>query len=167
MVSIRKLTMEDVNTMYSYSSTNENTYYMLMSPFLTIDETQEFLSKCIAEYESEHPRYLSFAVVYNEVHVGEVFASISGKEADIGWIIDKRYWGKGIATSGAKTFIEYLKNEYGIDHFVAYCDARNIASKMVMEKLGMQFAGINGVRNYDKDVSSGDELKFEMYLERE
>lgn len=71
---------EDVNTMFSYSFTDENTHYMLMSPFLTISETQEFLAKCIAEYDSEHPRYLSFAVVYDVVHVGEVFASISGKE---------------------------------------------------------------------------------------
>lgn len=164
MISIRKLTMGDVNTMFSYSSTDENTHYMLTSPFLTIDDTQEFLSKCIAEYESEHPRYLSFAVVYNSVHVGEVFASISEKEADIGWIIDKDYWGKGIATSGAKMFIEYLKREYGVDYFVAYCDARNIASKRVMEKIGMRYAGINGIRNYDKEVSPGKELKFEMNL---
>ena len=33
-----------------------------------------------------------------------------------------------------------------------------------MEKLGMQFVGENGVRYYDKEVSPGKELKFEMNL---
>ena len=164
MISIRKLTIEDVITTFAYSSNHENTYYMLNSPFLTIDETKEFVSKCIAEYESKNPRFLSFAVVYNDVHVGEVFASISKKEADIGWIIDKRYWGKGIATCGAKLFIEYLKNEHGIEHLISCCDARNMPSRRIMEKLGMKFVGENGIRYYDKEVSPNEELKFEMHL---
>ena len=44
-----------------------------------IEETNHFLAKCIAEYDCQEPRYLSFAVTYNEIHVGEVFASISEK----------------------------------------------------------------------------------------
>ena len=164
MISIRKLTLEDAITTFEYSPNHENTYYMLNAPFLSIDETKEFFSRRIAEYESDNPGYLSFAVVYNNIHVGEVFASIFAGEADIGWIIDKRYWGKGMATCGAKWLIEYLKNEYEIKHLVAYCDERNKASKRIMEKLGMQFVGENGVRYYDKEVSPGKELKFEMNL---
>jgi len=164
MVSIRKFMIEDVKTTFAYSSDVENTYYMLNSPFATVDETKQFILKCINEYDCENPRYLSFAVTYDGIHVGEVFASISGKEVDIGWIIDKHYWGKGIATSAAKLLLEYLKNELQIDHVIAYCDARNIPSKRVMEKLGMTFVGINGVRSYDKEVSQGEELKYEMYM---
>ena len=88
----------------------------MKTPFLTIEETNNFLAKCIAEYDCECPKYLSFAVTYNETHVGEVFASISGKEADIGWIIDKRYWGKGISTCAAKALIEYLRDFYQIKY---------------------------------------------------
>lgn len=164
MVLLRKLTMEDVDTTFAYSSDFENTYYMLNSPFLTIEETKHFLAKCIAEYDCQEPRYLSFAVTYNEIHVGEVFASISEKEADIGWIIDKRYWGNGISTLAAKALIEYLRDYLKIEYLVAYCDVRNIPSKRVMEKLGMTFAGTNGIRKYDKDVLPGEELKYEMRL---
>lgn len=41
---------------------------------------------------------------------------------------------------------------------------RNIQSKRIMEKLGMQYAGENGIRYYDKETSPGKELKFEMHL---
>ena len=170
MISIRKLTLEDVKTTYAYSSDHENTYYMLNSPFSAIGEAEAFLCRRIAEYESEHPEYLSFAVTYQDVHVGEVFASIfeKEKEAEIGWIIDKHYWGKGIATRAAELFVDHLKKEYGIECLRAYCDARNAASKRVIEKIGMRFAGENGVRFYDKDynkeVPPGVELVFSMRL---
>jgi len=109
MVSIRKFTLDDVKTMFEYSSSLENTYYMYNPPFLTLDETKQFMIKCIDEYESKNPKYLSYAVEYGGIHVGEVFASISGKLANIGWIIHKNYWGKGIATRGAELLIEKLK----------------------------------------------------------
>lgn len=166
MISIRKLTMDDVETMFVYSSDFENTYYMLNSPFSTVEETREFLDKCIEEYDREEPQYLSFAVEWNHLHVGEVFASISGKEADIGWIIDKRYWGKGFATQAANLLIEYLEKNLQIEEIVAYCDARNIPSQKVMEHIGMKRVGSNGIRNYSKNVSSGEELKYRMELRR-
>lgn len=164
MISIRKLTMDDINTTFAYSSDFENTHYMLMVPFATVEETRDFIGKCIEAYDSEQPEYLSFAVVWDNLHVGEVFAYISEKEADIGWIIDKRYWGKGFATQAAKLLVEYLKNTLQIETIVAYCDARNIPSQKVMEHLGMEFVGSNGIRTYEKAVSSFEELKYRMSI---
>ncbi len=162
MVSIRKLTLEDVETTFTYSSDFENTHYMLMVPFRTREETEAFITKCIEAYESEKPEYLSFAVTWNNLHVGEVFAYLSEKEADIGWLIDKRYWGKGIATRAAKLLVEYLKDELQVESIVAYCDIRNTPSRRVMEHLGMKYAGSNGIRKYDKDVSEAEEIKYEL-----
>ena len=51
-----------------------------------------------------------FAVCVEGQHIGEVFAYLSEKEADIGWLIDKRYWGNGYATEAAKLLVEYIKN---------------------------------------------------------
>lgn len=131
-----------------------------MVPFSTKEETREFICKCIEEYACEQPEYLSYAVVLDDLHIGEVFAYISEKEADIGWIIDKRYWGKGFATQAAKLLIEYLKESLRIEEIVAYCDARNIASKKVMEHIGMEYVGTNGIRTYNKNVSECEELKY-------
>jgi ribosomal-protein-alanine N-acetyltransferase len=164
MISIRKLTIKDVSTTFAYSSDLENTYYMLNSPLSTIEEAKQFIDRCIDEYSNHHPKYLSFAVVYGQLHVGEVFATIDGSEAIIGWIIDKHYWGKGIATHAARLLIEHLKSEFQINYLISYCDARNFPSQRVMEKIGMTFVGTNGLRNYNKDVSPCEELKYEMHL---
>lgn len=160
MITIRKFTLDDTESTFTYSSDFENTHYMLMVPQKTIEETREFLIKCIAEYDKENPEYLSFAVCLEGQHIGEVFAYLSGKEADIGWLIDKRYWGNGYATEAAKLLVEYIKNNIHRTDIVAYCDARNIASQKVMKNIGMEFAGSNGIRTYEKDVEDWEEVKY-------
>lgn len=166
MITIRKFTLDDVASTYAYSSDFENTHYMLMVPQKTIEETRDFLAKCIAEYDKENPEYLSFAVDLDGQHIGEVFAYLSEKEADIGWLIDKLYWGKGYATEAAKLLVEYLQTELNRTDIVAYCDERNIASQKVMKKIGMGFAGSNGIRTYEKDVESWEEVKYQLKWER-
>lgn len=162
MITIRKFTLDDVASTFAYSSDFENTYYMLMVPNKTIEETREFLVKCIAEYEKENPEYVSFAVVLDNQHIGEVFAYLSEKEADIGWLINKRYWGNGYATEAAKLLVEYIKKELHRTDIVAYCDVRNIASQKVMKNIGMEFAGSNGIRTYEKDVDAWEEVKYQL-----
>ena len=162
MITIRKFTLDDTESMFTYSSDFENTHYMLMAPHKTIEETRNFLVKCIKEYEKENPEYLSFAVVLDNRHIGEVFAYLSEKEADIGWLIDKRYWGNGYASQAANLLVEYLRTELKRTDIVAYCDARNIASQKVMQKIGMEFAGSNGIRTYEKDVSAYEEVKYQF-----
>ena len=111
MIYLRKLNMNDLNTTHAYSSDFENTYYMLNSEFSNIKETEKYLEKCINEYEKTNPTFITFAVVYNEIHVGEVFATLSKDGTIIGWIINKNYWRKGIATTAANMLIDILKNE--------------------------------------------------------
>lgn len=165
MITIRKFTLDDTKSTFIYSSDFENTYYMLMVPHKTIEETREFLTKCINEYEKEYPEYLSFAVCLEGKHIGEVFAYLSEKEADIGWLIDKRYWGNGYATEAAKMLVEYIETELHRTDIVAYCDARNLASQKVMQNIGMDFAGSNGIRTYEKDVEDWEEVKYELINE--
>ena len=165
MLSIRRLTMNDVDTVFEYSSDLENTYYMLTPPDKSKDETEAFVKKCVEEYDRARPRYLSFAVTLDGVHIGEVFAEVKGTEADIGWVINKKYWGHGYATQASRLLVEYLKRHLGVTELVAFCDARNIASQKVMEHLGMTPAGTNGIRKYNKEVSSGVELRFSAKLQ--
>lgn len=166
MIIIRKFTLDDTESTFAYSSDFENTHYMLMVPHKTIEETREFLVKCIQEYEKEQPEYLSFAVVLDNQHIGEVFAYLSEKEADIGWLIDKRYWGNRYASQAAKLMVEYLRTEWKRTEIVAYCDARNIASQKVMQNIGMEFAGSNGIRTYEKEVEDWEEVKYKLVDEK-
>ena len=57
---------------------------------------------------------------------------------EVGWRLDRRFWGRGIATEGALAAVAFAFAQLGVDEVVAYTAARNARSRRVMERLGMQ-----------------------------
>ena len=64
------------------------------------------------------------------------------KIAEIGYVISKDYWGKGLTTEVAKELVKFGFEEMDLVRVQARCDVENIASARVMEKAGMTFEGI-------------------------
>ncbi|MBA2493342.1 MAG: GNAT family N-acetyltransferase [Acidobacteria bacterium] len=60
-------------------------------------------------------------------------------EMEIGYAIDKAYWGKGFATEAAEKFMRYAFEQLNAEKLVAVARPENTASRRVMEKLGMKF----------------------------
>lgn len=56
---------------------------------------------------------------------------------EIGWRLDKPYWGKGYAPEAARKALAIGFEQYGIDEIVAFTALENIPSQRVMEKIGM------------------------------
>jgi RimJ/RimL family protein N-acetyltransferase len=56
---------------------------------------------------------------------------------EIGWFIDRAYWGKGLATEGAKAAVEFAFGQLDIPRLIGIFNADNRASERVMEKIGM------------------------------
>ncbi len=71
-------------------------------------------------------------------------------ELEIGYAIAKEFWGKGFATEAAEKFIKYAFENLKPDKIVAVAEPENLASRRVMEKLGMQFVKI--ARFYERNL---------------
>jgi len=56
---------------------------------------------------------------------------------EIGWRLAAEYWNQGLATEGAKAVLEYGFNSLHLDEIVALTVPANVASRRVMEKIGM------------------------------
>jgi len=56
---------------------------------------------------------------------------------DIGWRLDKKYWGKGFATEGAKRCLAYAFNVLDLDNIKSTAPLVNLNSINIMEKIGM------------------------------
>jgi RimJ/RimL family protein N-acetyltransferase len=61
--------------------------------------------------------------------------------ADIGYEIDRRYWGQGYATEAACALLAFGFNQLHLHRIWAYCIAENVASARVLEKIGMMYEG--------------------------
>lgn len=57
---------------------------------------------------------------------------------EIGWRLDKQYWGRGYATEGAKACLKHGFEKLCFDQVYSFTSIENIASQRVMQKLGLQ-----------------------------
>ena len=57
---------------------------------------------------------------------------------ELGWILNRNYWGKGYATEGAKALLNYAFRELNRDYVVSLIHPGNIRSIRVAERLGEQ-----------------------------
>jgi RimJ/RimL family protein N-acetyltransferase len=57
---------------------------------------------------------------------------------EVGWRLAWRFWGRGYATEAARAVLEHAFGGLGLREVVSFTTAANLASRRVMEKLGMQ-----------------------------
>ena len=162
---LKPLGIEYLKTVHAYASEPENTKYMVRLPNETIQETIDFLTSADNEWMKEQPSFYEFAVIYEDRQIGAV--SIYLKEnlsGELGWIINKKYWGQGFAYEAAEALLDYAKKELKIRHLIAHCDVDNTASYRIMEKLGMTRTGIYGGRKNKSSDEERTEYQYELYI---
>lgn len=84
------------------------------------------------------------------------------------YLLKSAWWGKGLATEAMQVVLEYAFIRLKLPRLDSACDFENIASKRVMEKLGMHYLGLDGdgghtftlsreefVRTKQQNVSTG------------
>jgi len=116
----------------------------------------EFMPKALTTAESDammermerHFERHGFGLFAAEVRgsgelAGFVGLSVPGFEApfmpavEIGWRLAAEYWGRGLATEGAREALRWGFEELGLDEVVSFTAEGNARSRRVMELLGM------------------------------
>lgn len=60
---------------------------------------------------------------------------------EIGWRLAHPYWGKGLASEGARGALHVAFEQLGLSEIVSFTALGNLKSRAVMERLGMEPAG--------------------------
>lgn len=128
---------------HAYMSDPLVTRFASFTP-VTWEWAQEIIDDGIrqAQTSPDRPPY-GFAIALPDANrlIGNCrLARIKGKpgEADIAYFLNSNYWGRGYATEAAHALLQYGFKELGLERIIALCEPENIASRRVMEKLGMQ-----------------------------
>ncbi len=61
------------------------------------------------------------------------------KQKEIYYLIGRDHWGKGYAKEAATALLDYGFNVIGLNEIVALCKPENIASRKVIENIGLKF----------------------------
>jgi len=62
-------------------------------------------------------------------------------DVEVLYALAKPYWGQGLATEGARASLRYGFEERELDHIIAAAFVDNLASRRVLEKVGMTYMG--------------------------
>jgi len=153
--------MKYLESTHEYACDPENTRFMLHLPAESIYSTAEFLTDVDAEWAKECPQFYEFAVLLDGVHIGACsFRIEEDGSAELGWLINKRYWRRGYCSEAAAAVVRFAIDELGVERFIAHCDSENAGSYGVMEKLGMKRISLTGGR---RNKSSDEERMELMY----
>ncbi|TFH14025.1 N-acetyltransferase [Candidatus Bathyarchaeota archaeon] len=87
------------------------------------------------------------------------------KRAEIGYILGRDHWGKGIMSEAVEAALRYGFNELGLNRVQALIDPRNQASKRVAEKQGFQYEGT--FRDYEREYGEFIDLEMHSLLARD
>lgn len=61
-------------------------------------------------------------------------------ETEVGFLLDRPYWGKGYATEAASASLGFGFYQLSLDHIIALVHPENLASRRVLGKCGMKLA---------------------------
>jgi len=70
---------------------------------------------------------------------------------DLGYRLNKSYWGRGFATEAAKATLRYGFDNMKLNDIYAMTDSQNIASRNVIEKIGLKYVDTFKFDNTDHD----------------
>lgn len=164
---LRPFEISDLATSHEYASDVETTKYMVYLPNKSMNETEQFLQKVVAEWAKDNPSFYEFAIILDKKHIGAVSVSLdkSKQEGELGWIINKLYQGNGYATEAAKAVVGFAFNHLKVKKVVAYCDYRNEASCQVMRKIGLSLERDDGTRRYKDSNKDIPEFMYSLTVE--
>lgn len=115
-----------------------------------------------------------FAIVYKET--GKVIGSLGLHDSwanedskykhlklkEIGYVLSKNYWGKGLMPEAVKEVIKFCFDKYGLDALTIGHFSMNNQSKRVIEKCGFKF--IKQSEYYAEQLKeSFDDMKYILY----
>jgi RimJ/RimL family protein N-acetyltransferase len=73
---------------------------------------------------------------------GSVACFVRGHAAEVGFLLGRRYWGRGYATEAAKAVFNWAVSSDAVFRVWATCDVENETSAHVLEKIGMSREGV-------------------------
>lgn len=72
-----------------------------------------------------------------------------GHKTEIGWRLDRAFWGRGLATEAAKAGVDHGLGKLGLERIISIIQPGNAASRRVAEKAGLNLRGRTRWRGSD------------------
>jgi RimJ/RimL family protein N-acetyltransferase len=157
---LRHLVMDDLDELFALYSDPEIRKYF-PEGVLNYEDTKEELEWHMNGHP-RHPELGLWATVHKETgkfigRCGLLPWKIDDHlEVEIAYLIDKEFWGQGLATEAALGIREYAFTTLGLNRLICLIDPGNVSSQKVAGKIGMTL-------ERKVDGWEGDNIPFYIY----
>jgi ribosomal-protein-alanine N-acetyltransferase len=148
---LRKVQVGDLNDMYEYTSDPIVTEHTSWDYHKSIEETKKWIEFTLDCYVKK--KVTNWGMVHKDTQkfigsCGFAWWNIEHSKAEIGYVMNPRFWGQGLMTEAINKVIDFGFTRMELNRIEATCKPVNIGSWRVMEKSGMQLDGV--LRQYMK-----------------
>lgn len=148
---LREATIADATDMFDYLSDKDVTTPMGLDPYTSANDV---FNDEITWYTSifEEGTGMRWVITKKDSDVvigscGFLNMSPNNQRAEIGFELNKKHWGQGIASEAVKAVIEYGYSRLNLNRIEAIVDPPNLSSQKLMEKQGFVKEGL--LRHYE------------------
>jgi ribosomal-protein-alanine N-acetyltransferase len=139
---LREFRQDDFDDVHAYAADPKVARFMDWGPN-AVDETATFMALKLDE-QTRWPRdEVSLAIAHRGDGrlIGSIRLAVSDRKnctGDFGYSLNSNYWRQGYATEAARAVVDVGFRALGLHRIWAECDAENVGSYGVMEKLGLR-----------------------------
>ena len=143
---LRKFKVEDAEEMFeNWAKDPENVIFLQWNAHKDTDETRSIIKMWNEEYKDNKTYNWCITIkepkeIIGSITVVKLFEDIEC--AEIGYVISKKHWNKGIMTEALGGVIKYLFCKVGVNRIQLKHDLDNLASGKVMIKNGLKREGV-------------------------
>lgn len=142
---LREWVHDDLLALFELDSDPETVRYVAYGPS-ALDECRRDLAWHIEQQTVSSRSSYSLAVCFRDTQraVGWCAITVVSRkhhEGELGYALNRRYWGRGYIPEAAHALLGFGFGALALHRIFATCHPENIASKRVLEKLGMRQEG--------------------------
>ena len=137
-LKLRRITLSDLEDVYEYSSDPEVSRYLLWSPHQSKLYTRDYLINL--GYLYSRGRFYDWGIEFRGKMIGTVgFTSFNpdGNEAEIGYVLNTRFRGNGIAGEAVRKILSFGFEVLKLDKIIARYMSENVNSLKLALSVGM------------------------------
>lgn len=121
----------------------------------TIEDAEADMHRRIEEWKTGERYNLMIELQSDHSLLGIIASTPKAHSLKVGYVISRPHWRQSYATEAIKTILDFGFQQTHIFRIWAVCDAKNISSARLLEKLGMQREGL--LRRWELHPNISDE----------
>jgi RimJ/RimL family protein N-acetyltransferase len=125
-----------------YAQDAEVTRFLSWRPHQRVETLVAYLRDALSAQDKGGFWVWAITLKGSDRPIGMIHAELPDHRFNFGYVLAKRYWGKGYMAEAVRPLVEWALRQEAIHRVWSFCDVENRASARVLEKLGMQKEGI-------------------------